>query len=234
LRGPLDVLASGYIGRKWVIIQNKQIDFHSIGSLQITEKTINIEDINDISLFVGNNGKLCINVHVEDNENSVQLCAVKTDEVIEWYHAISCCRHLILALGTEFPTLEVDQSELTYCNVKSSIEYAGEKIHEGILKQQGRKWASQKLKSRWVVLRASTLSFFKSKQEKLAKKVLRITGSSSIDLKKDNKNVLHLYFTNPERELHLLTEGQADKDLWCEKFLQAVEKVRIIEDERIG
>jgi hypothetical protein len=231
LRGTLEVQSSNCNGKRWVVILDKQIVINSVqGSAQSLEKRINIEDLNEISLQISKNNKLCINI--EDSDGTLQLTAGKTDEIIEWFQAIACCRHLIHALGPDYPVLEIDLSEQNVCNVKSSIEYAGDKVFEGVLKKQGSKWKN--IRSRWFVLRTGTLSYYKNKQDSKPKKTLRITGNAVIDSRSEYKQQFHFSLMISERILHMWADSQSDKEAWCEKLALAVEKVKVIEEERVG
>ena len=229
LRGFLEVNLLGTHIKKWAIILHKHIEIYSNPVSQDLEKRINFEEINGISLQEQNSR---LYISIEEAEGTIIFGATKTDEVIEWYHAITCCQHLIYALGGDFPELDVDASELFICNVKSSNEFIGDKVYEGFLKKQGLKWKNTR--QRWFVLRNGALFYYKYKTDKHYKKMLRINGASTLDWKLEYKHQFHFSFKNNERTLHMWAENAAEKEVWIEKLDFAITKMKLIEDERIG
>lgn len=229
LRGHLEVSFLGMQIKKWVIIMHKHIEVYSNSSCQDLEKKINFEDISEISLQEQNE-RLYINI--EEPEGVVTLGANKTDEIIEWYHAIGCCRHLILVLGFDFPDLDVDPNEFHVCNVKSSNDFIGDKVFEGYLRKQGLKWKNTR--QRWFILRASAIVYYKTKTDKQYKKMLKLSGSTTLDSKTDYKHQFHFSIINNERTLHMWADSAAEKEAWVEKLDFVIAKLKIIEEERIG
>ncbi|OMJ78825.1 hypothetical protein SteCoe_21266 [Stentor coeruleus] len=233
LRGNLELIWKNTQSRKWVVILDRQVSiFTSHMQTFNAEVSIKIEDVTDISL-VQFETKIAIRLDVNE---VFLLTSAKVDEVIEWYHALSSCRYLIHNLGNDYPPLEVDNTELHVCNVKSSDEYIGDKIHEGFLKKQGIKMKTAR--NRWFILRTNFLFWYVNKNDRNHKKLLKITPNTIIDDKelkdpRDAKLNFHFSISNADKILHMWPESQAEKDLWIEKFTKAVNTIRERETENI-
>jgi hypothetical protein len=226
LKGPLDVSIKAQASKKWVVILDRTLAIYAGPISNAPEAQVNIEEIADISL-VEQPERICIKI--EDHAESILLSSAKTDEVMEWFHALGCCRHLILALGAEFGRLDYDASELHICNVKASDEFVGDKIHEGTLKKQGQKW--KVTRTRHFILRSTALFYYKSRNEKLCKRFFKLMAGTKIDKVEEYKQSNHFSLTNPDRVLHMWADTQAEKDVWVEKLAGAIEALRCSEAE---
>lgn len=225
LKGYLDVTFKGLCGKKWVVILDRHVNVYS-SNIQIGnfEVSMNIEEVN-VSL-VQNESRIAIKI--EDSEVCF-LSASKVDEVIEWFHAICCCRHLVFALGNDFPPLEVDYSELHICNVKNSDEYLGEKIYEGLMRKSGHNWKGQR--TRWFILRTNALFYYLNKNDKQYKNFFKLTLNTVVSSQNDQKLPNHLSLVNSERTLNMCADSAAERDVWVNKLEQALETIKNKERE---
>ncbi|OMJ69465.1 hypothetical protein SteCoe_32812 [Stentor coeruleus] len=231
LRGYLDIIWKNTQVRKWVVILDRQVSlFSSNMQTSNAEISIKIEDVTDLSLV---QFETKISIRIDANETFL-FYSVKVDEIIEWYHALSSCRYLIHNLGNDYPSLEVDNTELHICNVKNSEDYVGDKIHEGFLKKQGLKYKTSR--NRWFILRTDYVFWYANKNDKNYKNFLKITSSTNVDDKdlidpKDSKPSFHFKISNSKRNLHMWAESQSEKDLWIEKFTNAINGIKERETE---
>jgi PH domain len=221
LRGSLEFIYEGNGSKKWVVILDRQLAIFLTPLQPKPEIVINIEDLSDIVLVCIPKG---LALKIEVGLTGYMLYSNKTDEVMEWYHAICCCRQLILSLGSEFPKLEVDFSELHICNVKSSDEYVGEKIHEGTLRKEGLKWKA--VRTRWFILRTQALFYYSNKNEKNYKRFFKLTPNTKVDWQGDYKYINHISLNNSERVLHLWADSTYEKEIWVEKLMQAIQNLK--------
>ena len=176
LKGSLELLYKGTFAKKWVVILDRTLAIFTNPYSASPDYNIKIEDVADIVLVTNEKG---LALKVEEGLVPYVFNANKVDEIIEWYHALCCCRHLILALGSDFLPLEVDTTELHVCNVKSSDEYVGEKVHEGVLRKQGLKW--KVTRTRWFVLRSQALFYYETKNDKQCKKFFKLSSATKVE-----------------------------------------------------
>lgn len=225
LKGFLDATNKAQIGKKWVIILDRQIAFYPNPLATVPEFIISIEDINEISLILNDRG---LAIRLDAGMNQCLLNALKVDEIIEWYHGFNCCRHLVLALGTDAPHLEVDMSELSVCNVKTSDDYVGEKVHDGTLRKMGLKWS--RIQTRWFILRTQGLAYYKSKNLKELRKFIKLTPNSRIEWQGESKPANHITLITQERTLKMYADSTYEKEVWVEKLLQTIQNLKVEAD----
>ena len=115
------------------------------------------------------------------------------------------------------------------CNVKSSDDYIGEKIHEGQLKKQGLKW--KVTRTRWFILRTQALFYYGNKNEKQCKKFFKISSNTVVEWQGDYKHSNHFCLVNPDRTLHMWADTTYEKEIWVEKLFQAIQNLKNTESE---
>ena len=220
LKGSLDLNVKGTVTRKWVVILDRQFVVFSNPTTLVSEITINIEDINEIMLFVNERG-LAIKI---DATNQYVFNASRTDELMEWFHAFGCCRHLHLTLGLDAPHLEADMSELQVCNVKASDDYIGDKVHEGALRKMGLKWS--RIQTRWFILRTQGLAYYKSKNPKELRKYVKLYPTSKIEWQGESKFGNHITLINPDRTLKMWADSTYEKEVWVDKLQKTIDNLK--------
>lgn len=137
LKGYLEIIVKNRPQKRWIVLLERKIIIFSNNLSQTAEIELNIEDV-EVSLIESNGLALYLQARTSD----VTIQSSKVDEIIEWYHAISCASYLLMVLSDDLLMPNYDLSELHLCNVQNSSEYMGEKLHEAVLKKEGSIWKS--------------------------------------------------------------------------------------------
>ena len=166
-------------------------------------------------------------IHFATSSDEFHLFSSNSEEILEWFTALRCCKYMLEVLGDlEFPTHVMDMTEQHICNVKSSAGYMGKKVKEGILRKEGSNWKT--VKTRWFVLRTQGLYYYKSPGDKACLGQMTLKSARlSFD---SYKSPHHIAISVELKTLHLWAEDASERDSWAQAFQSVIDLIH--EDSR--
>jgi hypothetical protein len=222
LRGYLKVGFKGKISTKWVLLIGRYLHFSNYNVDTVHEFDIDLQEC-DLGLLDANY-TLAIKINSTSGEFVLSSVADRgSEEMLEWFNEFRCTRYLIQVLGEDLPKPYVDQTELHISNVRSSVQYMGEKIMEGFLRKEGSVWRS--VLNRWFVLRSQGLYYYTSKGEKSYKGMIPLK-EARVESMKQYRYPHHFGVVSGKKTLHLWTDSLAMKDIWTGAIEKAVRRLQ--------
>ena len=223
LKGLLDVQIRGKITRRWIMLVNTSLYIATLAQSLVVETAYSLQDLT-LGLLLKDDRLF---IHFATSSDEFHLFSSNSEEILEWFTALRCCKYMLEVLGDlEFPTHVMDMTEQHICNVKSSAGYMGKKVKEGILRKEGSNWKT--VKTRWFVLRTQGLYYYKSPGDKACLGQMTLKSARlSFD---SYKSPHHIAISVELKTLHLWAEDASERDSWAQAFQSVIDLIH--EDSR--